>query len=128
MAKRFGTGTAFLYGVGGTVVSCAVQSFKLGSEAKNKAEVGDELGNEIERYKDDIHDEATIELKYRAGYSGLRGRDLGNREGGTRRDEQGPPHRHAFHQEEPVHQLGQLRQLTLRRVTAFFLSPLSHGP
>lgn len=66
-AKSFGT--VFVYGVTGTVNNGAVQSFKLKSEQKNTATTDDEYGNEIERRRDDQHDEATIEFKYRAAYT-----------------------------------------------------------
>ena len=63
------TGTAFLYGITGTVASCAVQGFTLKGEPKNKAQVEEENGNVIERRKDDLTQEAQIELKYRAAYA-----------------------------------------------------------
>ena len=71
-ANIFGTsssGTAFLYGVGGLVALCAVQSFTNKTEPKNKAQVEEENGNVIERRKDDRTDEAQIEVKYRSSYS-----------------------------------------------------------
>lgn len=66
-AKSFGT--VFLYGITGTLTNGAVQSFKLKSEQKNTATTDDEFGNEIERRRDDNHDEATIEFKYRSTYT-----------------------------------------------------------
>lgn len=66
-AKSYGT--AFLFGVSGTVANCAVQSWKNASTTANQATVESEYGNVIEHRKDDIHDEGTIELKYRAAFA-----------------------------------------------------------
>ena len=66
-AKSFGT--VFLWGVTGTLTNGAVQNFKLKSEQKNTGTTDDESGNEIERRRDDQHDEATIEFKYRMSYT-----------------------------------------------------------
>ena len=63
------TGTAFLYGITGTVANCAVQGFSLKGDPKNRAQVEDESGNAIERRKDDLTQEAQIEIKYRAAYA-----------------------------------------------------------
>lgn len=66
-AKSFGV--VFMYGVTGTVTAAAVQSFKLKSEQKNTATTEEENGNEIERRRDDTHNEATIEIKYRSTFA-----------------------------------------------------------
>ncbi len=78
-AKSFGT--VFLYGVTGALTNGAVQSFKLKSEQKNTATTDDENGNEIERRRDDQHDEATISFKYRSGYAIPSPSDVINYEG-----------------------------------------------
>jgi hypothetical protein len=64
-----GIGTAFLYGIDGTVTNGAVQSFKAKGDFQNTATVEDEFGNQIERRYDDLADEGTLELKYRSAYT-----------------------------------------------------------
>lgn len=66
-AKVFGT--AHLYGVSGTISNATVTDFKNKSSLKNTAETQNESGNEIERRRDDQHNEATITIKIRTGYT-----------------------------------------------------------
>ena len=62
-------GTAHLYGVEGTASNATVLSFRDKASAKNTAETIDENGNEIERRYDDLHNEATMNVRMRTSYS-----------------------------------------------------------
>ncbi|WP_395736276.1 hypothetical protein [Prosthecobacter sp.] len=62
-------GTAHLYGVEGTVSNATVLSFRDKESAKNTAETIDENGNEIERRYDDVHNEVSIRVRARSGYT-----------------------------------------------------------
>lgn len=62
-------GTAHLYGVEGTITNATVLKFDDKLSAKNTATTADEDGNEIERRYDDFHNDASITLRMRSGYS-----------------------------------------------------------
>ncbi len=62
-------GIAHIYGITGTATNATVQSFSYKNEAKNTAETVDESGNEIERRYDDVHKEASVEMKIKAGFA-----------------------------------------------------------
>jgi len=67
-------GTAHLYGIDGgvaIVTNATVLSFSLNSSNKNTAETVNEIGNEIERRYDDLHQEGTLVLKIRSGFTEL---------------------------------------------------------
>jgi hypothetical protein len=62
-------GTAFLFGVSGTITDTAVQSFQLKDEHQNNTQVMDEIGNEVTNRHDDLVNEGTITLKFESGYT-----------------------------------------------------------
>ena len=62
-------GTAYLFGVSGTITDAAVQSFQLKDEHQNNTQVMDEIGNEVTNRHDDIVNEGTITLKHESGYT-----------------------------------------------------------
>jgi hypothetical protein len=62
-------GTAFLFGVSGTIAETAVQSFQLKDEHQNNTTVMDEIGNEVVNRHDDLVKEGTITLKHEAAYT-----------------------------------------------------------
>ena len=62
-------GTAFLFGVSGTITDAAVQSFQIKDEHQNNTEVMDEDGNEISNRHDDLATEGTIVLKHESGFT-----------------------------------------------------------
>ncbi len=67
-------GTAHLYGiVGGVaiVANATVISWSLNSSNKNVAETANEIGNEIERRYDDLHQEGTLTIRPRSGFTAL---------------------------------------------------------
>jgi hypothetical protein len=64
-------GTAFLFGVSGTITDTAVQSFQIKDENQNNATVMDEDGNEVSNRHDDVVNEGTITLKHESGYTPL---------------------------------------------------------
>lgn len=67
-------GTAHLYGISGgvaIVANATVLSFSLNSSNKNTAETVNEIGNEIERRYDDLHQEGTLTLRPRSGFTAL---------------------------------------------------------
>ena len=67
-------GTAHLYGIiGGIAVvsNATVISFSLNSSNKNVAETTNEIGNEIERRYDDLHQEGTLTIRPRTGFDPL---------------------------------------------------------
>ena len=67
-------GTAHLYGIQGgvdVVVNATVLSFSLDKSNKNTAETANEIGNEIERRYDDLHQEGTLTLRPRSGFTNL---------------------------------------------------------
>lgn len=67
-------GTAHLYGIiGGVAViaNATVISWSLNSSNKNVAETADEIGNEIERRYDDLHQEGTLTIRPRTGFTPL---------------------------------------------------------
>lgn len=67
-------GTAHLYGIAagvGAVTNATVLSFTLGKEHQNKAQTVNEIGNEIERRYDDLHQDGTLVLRARSGFTPL---------------------------------------------------------
>lgn len=67
-------GTAHLYGIqAGTAVvtNATVLSFSLNKAHKNTGETQDEIGNEIERRYDDLHEEGTLVVRPRTGFTNL---------------------------------------------------------
>ena len=64
-------GTAYLFGVSGTITDAAVQSFQLKDEHQLNATVMDEDGIEVSNRHDDIVNEGTITLKHESGYTPL---------------------------------------------------------
>jgi len=67
-------GTAHLYGIEGgvaVVTNATVISFSLTSANKNVAETANEIGNEIERRYDDLHQDGTLTLRPRSGFTPL---------------------------------------------------------
>ena len=67
-------GTAHLYGIQGgvaIVTNATVLSFSLNKSNKNTAETANEIGNEIERRYDDLHEEGTLTLRPRSGFTNL---------------------------------------------------------
>ena len=67
-------GTAHLYGIVGgvgVIANASVLSFSLSKSNANTAQTKNELGNEIERRYDDLHEEGTITLRPRAGFTKL---------------------------------------------------------
>jgi hypothetical protein len=62
-------GTAYVFGVAGTITNAAVQSFQLKDEHQNNTTVMDEIGNEIVNRHDDLVKEGTIVLKHEAAYT-----------------------------------------------------------
>jgi len=64
-------GTAYLFGVSGTIASASVQSFQIKDEHQLNATVEDEDGIEISNRHDDIVTEGTITLKHVAAYTPL---------------------------------------------------------
>lgn len=67
-------GTAHLYGVQGgvaIVTNATVLSFSLNKSNKNTGETVNEIGNEIERRYDDLHEEGTLVLRPRSGFVNL---------------------------------------------------------
>lgn len=67
-------GPAHLYGIQGgiaVVTNATVLSFSLNKSNKNTAETVNEIGNEIERRYDDLHQEGNLTLRPRAGFNDL---------------------------------------------------------
>jgi len=67
-------GTAHLYGViGGVaiVANATVISFSLTKANQNVAQTKNELGNEIERRYDDLHQDGSITIRPRAAFTNL---------------------------------------------------------
>lgn len=67
-------GTAHLYGITAGVAHIAnatVLSFSLNSSNKNTAETVNEIGNEIERRYDDLHQEGSLTIRPRTGFTPL---------------------------------------------------------
>jgi hypothetical protein len=67
-------GTAHLYGISAGVASvtdATVLSFSLGKSHQNTAQTANEIGNEIERRYDDLHEEGTLTLRPRSGFTPL---------------------------------------------------------
>ena len=67
-------GTAHLYGIQGgigVVTNATVISFSLNKSNKNTAETLNEIGNEIERRYDDLHQEGTLVIRPRSGFTNL---------------------------------------------------------
>jgi hypothetical protein len=67
-------GSAHLYGItaGIAIVSNAtVLSFSLNKSNKNTGETVNEIGNEVERRYDDLHEEGTLTLRPRSGFTPL---------------------------------------------------------
>ena len=62
-------GTAYLYGVSGSITSAAVQSFQIKDEHQNNTTVMDENGNEVTNRHDDLVTEGTIVLKHLTLYT-----------------------------------------------------------
>ena len=67
-------GTAHLYGIVGgvgVIANASVLSFSLNKSNANTAQTKNEIGNEIERRSDDLHEEGTITLRPRAAFTNL---------------------------------------------------------
>jgi hypothetical protein len=67
-------GSTHLYGITGgvgVVTNATVISFSLTKAHKNTAETVNEIGNEIERRYDDLHQDGTITLRPRSGFTAL---------------------------------------------------------
>ena len=67
-------GTAHLYGIQGgiaVVTSATVISFSLTKANKNTAETVNEIGNEIERRYDDLHQDGSTTLRPQSGFTNL---------------------------------------------------------
>lgn len=65
-------GTSHLYGIVGgvaVVTNATVLSFSLDSEHANTASTLNEIGNEIERRYDDLHQDGTLVIRPRAGFT-----------------------------------------------------------
>lgn len=67
-------GTAHLYGITGgvaVVTNATVLSFSLDKAHKNTAQTVNEIGNEIERRYDDLHQDGTLVIRPRSGFTPL---------------------------------------------------------
>lgn len=67
-------GTAHLYGIQGgvgVVTNATVLSFSLTKQHQNTAQTKNELGNEIERRYDDLHEDGSITLRPQSGFTPL---------------------------------------------------------
>ena len=67
-------GTAHLYGIDGgvaIVTNATVLSFSLTKANANVAQTQNEIGNEIERRYDDLHQDGSITLRPRSGFTAL---------------------------------------------------------
>tara|TARA_R110000868_G_scaffold56322_5_gene174335 strand:+ start:111 stop:461 length:351 start_codon:yes stop_codon:yes gene_type:complete len=67
-------GTPHLYGIQGGIAimtNCTVISFSLTKANKNTGETQDEIGNEIERRYDDLHQDGSITIRPRTGFTSL---------------------------------------------------------
>lgn len=67
-------GTAHLYGIQGgvgIVTNATVISFSLDKAHKNTSQTQNELGNEIERRYDDLHQDGTLVIRPRSGFTAL---------------------------------------------------------
>lgn len=62
-------GTAHLYGIAGTITGVTVADFKLKGKHANVDKTVNEQGNEIERRYDDLHQDASITVILRDGYT-----------------------------------------------------------
>ena len=67
-------GTAHLYGIQGgiaVITSATVISFSLTKANANVAQTQNEIGNEIERRYDDLHQDGSITVRPQAGFTNL---------------------------------------------------------
>lgn len=67
-------GTAHLYGITGgvaVVTNATVISFSLNKAHQNTAQTQNEIGNEIERRYDDLHQDGTLVIRPRSGFTPL---------------------------------------------------------
>jgi len=62
-------GTAYLFGINGTVSDTKVQNFTDNQSFNNSTAVLDESGNEVSRRYDDVRQEISCELIIASGYS-----------------------------------------------------------
>jgi hypothetical protein len=62
-------GTAYLFGIDGTVANTRVQNFSINESFNNSTAVLDESGNEVSRRYDDVRQEVSCELIIASGYS-----------------------------------------------------------
>lgn len=67
-------GTAHLYGIQagvGVVTNATVLSLSFSKQHQNTGQTEDEIGNQIERRYDDLHQDGTLVLRPRAGFTPL---------------------------------------------------------
>lgn len=72
MANPTTHGTAHVFGIQagtGAITNAVVQAFSLTTDEQNKTSTKNELGNEIERRRDDQIQEGSITLRYAAAYT-----------------------------------------------------------
>lgn len=79
MANPTTHGTAHVFGIVAgvaAVTDATVQAFSLTIDEQNKTSTKNELGNEIERRRDDKMSEGSITLRYESGYVELDSGDV----------------------------------------------------
>jgi len=67
-------GTAHLYGIQGgvgVVTNATVLSISFSNQHQNTAQTQNEIGNEVERRYDDLHNDGTLTLRPRSGFTPL---------------------------------------------------------